>query len=339
VTAALLAAATMFTVVGTAISIFAYLPALAVAETVPPLRPATRARVWLVALMAPVVCAAGAALWATCASLADPYGDPHVTFGHPHLCSRMLLSLPDAPWLAHLAALGALGLVVAAVARAIISSARSARVASRFRGPSRAAGPTVVVNDQAPLVVTLGILRPLTVISSGTIRLLTPAQLRAVLRHEAAHVARRDNLWEVLAAAAATCLAPAPSAHLFLRYWHEDVEQVCDDLAAAGEGPEQVSQALRALAATVSAQGAVTPAEAATRHHLAWADRRARRLGELARADTRGNTRVRPLEAAIAAVATAVLLALVAVATAGQVGDSLRCLASVLLKTLGQAQA
>jgi Zn-dependent protease with chaperone function len=335
VTAAFLAAAVMFAAVGTALSTLAYLPAQAVAETISPARPAARAWVWFVALMVPVAGAAGGAAWAVHAWFADPYGDPHLTSGHPHLCAQFLLSSPDAPWLTVLVAWAAVGLVVAALTRAALGWARSARLTSRFRRRSPLSGPAAVVDDEAPLVVTIGIFRPLIVVSSGTVRLLAPAQLRAVLHHEAAHVARRDNLYEMLATAAATCLALAPTAYLFLRYWREEAEHACDDRAAAETSPEHVAQALRTLVATVTAHSAVTPAASATRWHLTRVDRRARRLTELAQPTAQPRSYVRPLEIGIAALAAAGLLTLVTVATAGQIGDSLRCLADALLRAMG----
>lgn len=330
------AGAVICLVVGTVLSLLAYLPALAVAETIPPARASARAGVWLVALALPPLCALLGTAWALHMVLTDHYGSPHLTSGHPHLCTLGLLSSPDAPWRLQLVAWATVGLTLTAVVRPLLGAWRSARALARIGEHARASDRLILLQDEAPRVVTVGLLRPVVIASTGLLRLLTPAQLKAVVAHESAHVTRRDNLRETLATAAMTCLAIAPTAHLYLRYWREETERACDDAAARDTSPQDVAQAIRLLCGTVTSLGPVTPAASTVRDRLAESERRAARLHRLAEPDAATHPRMRPAEVAVIALGALGLLALLAVATLGQVGDSLRCLAESLLTVAGR---
>lgn len=328
---AVLAGGVIYLVVGTVLSLLSYLPALAVAETLHPARATTRAGVWFSVICAPPLLAIASAIWALRMALTDPYGSPHATSGHPHLCTLGLLSSPDAPWRLQLLGWAAIAMLIFALVRPLVAAFRTSRTLKHLRARLQGSSRLLLAQDDAPRIVTVGLRRPFIVASTGLLRLLTPLQLKAVVAHETAHVDRRDNLRETLAAAAVTALALAPTAHLYLRYWREETERACDDAAVSETSAEDVSQAIRLLCGTVTSLGPVSPAASTVRDRLAEAERRAARLQRLAGPDAHSTPRMRPAEIAIATVAVLGLLALLAVATLGQVGDSLRCLAESLL--------
>lgn len=90
-----------------------------------------------------------------------------------------------------------------------------------------------------------GHLRSKLVISTGLLNALTAEELSALLEHEAAHHARRDNL---LKWALTVCRYSSPVFLLtgFLyRWWGEQIEMVCDEIAAKRtSSPTEVASAL-----------------------------------------------------------------------------------------------
>jgi beta-lactamase regulating signal transducer with metallopeptidase domain len=104
-----------------------------------------------------------------------------------------------------------------------------------------------IIDSPMELAYCVGLLRPKVLLSRGLVERLPPAQLHAILRHEHAHVARRDNLRHWLAMVS---LLPLPRARR--RRVLEDLvlasEQACDREAAdqAG-GAIAVIEALTAL--------------------------------------------------------------------------------------------
>jgi beta-lactamase regulating signal transducer with metallopeptidase domain len=87
----------------------------------------------------------------------------------------------------------------------------------------------------APLV--LGWLRPLLVLPSGLARTLTPAQMQLVLRHEAAHLCRRDPIVVLLQALGTVLFWWNPLLHLVNARLGRLREQLCDDLAVGAALP------------------------------------------------------------------------------------------------------
>lgn len=55
-----------------------------------------------------------------------------------------------------------------------------------------------IVDEPFPLVAVVGVLRPQLFIAEQVLRECSPAELRAIVAHEAAHVRRRDNLKRLL---------------------------------------------------------------------------------------------------------------------------------------------
>ncbi len=338
---AMLTAAVMFATVAATVSAFLYLPAQAIVETLSPLRARTRAAIWLCALVLPLLAGLVGTGLGLHGALAVRYGSPHLTSNRPHLCARWLLAAPDAQWRISLAGLVCLGLGGGAVARLVLGGVRSALAGSRLRGALAPGAQALIVDDDSLLLVTVGLLKPVVVMTSGARAALSADELRAALAHEASHVSHRDNLLDLVGSLCVMPIVFMPTAHLFFRHWREEVERACDDAGAQATSGQTTASALVRLA---------TAAEAASRHRLligvpagqrhARADLK-RRVGRLL-AD--GPAEGLQWQAAGAPTVVVIVLgvltaagalALVIVATARQVDDTLYCLAETLLRLLG----
>jgi Zn-dependent protease with chaperone function len=145
---------------------------------------------------------------------------------------------------------------VAAVMRATwITIARlreTAVICSASRAPSQrlreAQAKCAVreISDPHPFCAVLGILRPVIVVSSGTLERLDDEELRAALSHEAAHIERYDH---VLGAVTAffSDLLPFGTTDLLNAYW-EAREFAADQRALAQTQAESLAGAIIALA-------------------------------------------------------------------------------------------
>lgn len=91
---------------------------------------------------------------------------------------------------------------------------------------------TRVLDNEAPVAYCLpGALRSITVLSEGLVRLLSPAELRAVIAHEEAHVTQRHDLLLVAFGAWHTSLPWFPIAYRAEREVGVLVEMLADDRA------------------------------------------------------------------------------------------------------------
>jgi Zn-dependent protease with chaperone function len=113
-------------------------------------------------------------------------------------------------------------------------SAEVGELALRLR--LAAAPPVVLIESPQPALLCSGLLRPRLLVSRGSLELLDPAELRAGLAHELAHVARRDPLLGWLVAALRMALAFNPASQLLARAAVRDVEARADDRAIAAGG-------------------------------------------------------------------------------------------------------
>lgn len=331
-----LTAAVMFTAVAATLSLLGYLPAIAVVETIPPRRASARAAVWLWGLLLPIAAGAAASVVGLRAALLDPYGSPHLTAGRPHLCSRWLLLAPDAPWSVTLAGVACLGLVVFAVVRLTWGGGRAWRASRRLGAVVEPGAQSVTAPGEAPFVATVGIVRPVTVLTSATEELLTGEELAAVLAHEAAHARRRDGLWDLVGAACVACVLFMPTAHLMLRYLREEAERACDDYAAGHVSAQATASAMTKLAAFAdeAAQQRLAAAEGGRwRHGRADVRRRVARLlgGRDEGPDAPAGS---PVVGVVLVVLGVGALVLAVIATAPQVRDTLYCMAEALLGVL-----
>jgi hypothetical protein len=102
-----------------------------------------------------------------------------------------------------------------------------------------------LVMSDCPLSFVWGFRRPKLVLSSGLLNTLTAEQLRGVIEHEAAHHSRRDNAVKLALSVAGYLSLAFPLSRLILRWRAEQVELVCDEVAAARtSAPLEIAQAL-----------------------------------------------------------------------------------------------
>ena len=122
---------------------------------------------------------------------------------------------------------------------------------------------------------TVGLLAPRIYVAAELPYRLNPEQLLAVMRHEAAHVARRDPLRLSLFRALACTLFWMPALARLVEDLRDDSEIRADDLAAQGGPAVLLASALVTLA---SWPAAVSPRAAIGFCHPSLLDRRVRRL-------------------------------------------------------------
>jgi Zn-dependent protease with chaperone function len=195
---------------------------------------------WLLAaspLLATIVGMA-AALTPSLLGLIWPVYDHCLIHGgtHAHLCFAHLPNEVGGPvsWLVLSAAVAFLG---GRAAWGIAGLVRAARVCARLLAHS-VPDPLLsaaVIPTAAPICLSIGILKPKTVLSEGFLRAVDAAQLEAVLVHEQEHANRRDAL-SLLVARATTALMLPRARSQVLGDLALAAEQSCDETAARAIG-------------------------------------------------------------------------------------------------------
>ncbi|WP_116125601.1 M56 family metallopeptidase [Lewinella sp. IMCC34183] len=97
-------------------------------------------------------------------------------------------------------------------------------------------------------VLTVGIWRPMILFPLALVNELSPAEVDAILRHELAHLRRRDPLWQALQQYVATLFFYHPGVHWLCRSLDREREFACDDLAAGPSGRKTYARALLRVA-------------------------------------------------------------------------------------------
>ena len=184
----------------------------------------------------------------------------------------------------------------------------------------------IVVPTEYPVCFVWGLRRGTLVVSGGLLRAITGSGLRAVVEHEAAHHARRDNLVHAVLTAFSYASLAAPLSWAIMRWRREQVELVCDEIAAAyTAAPLEVAQALvnvhRRMVDALGLRIAIVPtASALVPEDPSCLETRVRRLLHLAdRPPTRSAARAmargpRRLAIAVTVVFCATVLGLTAFA-------------------------
>jgi beta-lactamase regulating signal transducer with metallopeptidase domain len=117
----------------------------------------------------------------------------------------------------------------------------------------------LVVSDY-PFSFVWGYLRSKLIVSTGLLNALTKEELIAVLEHEAAHHARRDNLlkWALTICRYATPAFPLTA--ILYRRLNEEIEMVCDEVAVRrSASPVDLAGALVRLKRLTLAAGRLAP--------------------------------------------------------------------------------
>ncbi|MGE5531818.1 MAG: M48 family metalloprotease, partial [Bacteroidota bacterium] len=187
-----------------AASLVFVLPILVATESLYNQSTTTVRRFWIAVNILPLL--AGSIF--TAAAFLFQYGDltatPHQLSQRVHLCAQRLTQMPDAPFRFRLAAVFAIGLLLYALGRFVMSAHatwRAERLAAKLSEPPDPDSPAVPVivleNDEADCF-SLGIAHPVVVLTSGLPRVLNNDETEAVLAHEDCHVQHHDNLLELL---------------------------------------------------------------------------------------------------------------------------------------------
>ena len=98
-------------------------------------------------------------------------------------------------------------------------------------------------------VLTVGVWRPLILFPLGMLNRLSPEEVEAILRHELAHLRRRDHLWQALQQLVITLFFYHPLVYWLGRQLDREREFACDDLAAGSTGRTTYARALLRVAA------------------------------------------------------------------------------------------
>jgi hypothetical protein len=226
--------------------------------------PARYRRLWLLAASPLLATVAGmaAALTPSLLGLVWPAYDHCLVHGgtHAHLCFAHLPQEVGGPasWLVLAAAVGFLA---ARAALGIAGLRRAGRVCSRLLAHavhqprlSASVFPSVL-----PVCLSVGILKPKTVLSEGFVRAISAEQLEAVLLHEQAHANRRDALLLLVARATTALMLPRPRAQL-LDELALAAEQSCDEMAARAIGDRlTMADVILKVERLLSAPPAVAP--------------------------------------------------------------------------------
>jgi beta-lactamase regulating signal transducer with metallopeptidase domain len=160
------------------------------------------------------------------------------------------------PWLILLAVIGA-ACLVAGMWRAWRAVRAARALLSQYRLDPRGAGqgtPVHIVEATEPLVAVVGAWRPC-VVATGSVRAACDGEeFHAVLAHEAAHVAARDNLKLLLLIAAPDALSLTSLAASLTERWRAAAESEADARATGSDSGRRLAlaSALIKLARLVS---------------------------------------------------------------------------------------
>jgi Zn-dependent protease with chaperone function len=118
---------------------------------------------------------------------------------------------------------------------------------------------TVLASDR-PLSFVSGLGRPVVAVSSGTLRALSVDQLAGLVEHEVAHHERHDNRMSLALRLIGALSCAVPVTRALLRWRSEQVELVCDEIAASRTcAPLDIAEALVALRRATAPTAAMWP--------------------------------------------------------------------------------
>ncbi len=222
------------------------------------LTPALRARLRLAYALSAPACALLAVVLVSRPELAGLLIPAHC---HGQQCTAHLPMYPgESPLLSSLAIAGSLSALLTLVVLlwALRRSHRQAKLLRAFA--RRSTGGFQLLDSDDLLACCVGLWRPKIVLSRGLVDQLNPDELRIVLAHERAHMARNDNVCALLLRWA-TLFWPAALGQRIGTDMHADAEQACDIAAArAVASPARVAAVVNKLARLSARTSAVSPA-------------------------------------------------------------------------------
>jgi len=129
------------------------------------------------------------------------------------------------------ALLGAVG--VAKAGYALVRASRNVSIWTRKASAADPVGkvPVLRIRPNVPAMTAAGILRPRVLVSGVAQSLLSVRELQTTLRHEIAHVRRRDNLKKLL-----LCFVAFPGMMALESAWLEATEMAADAAAVSSAG-------------------------------------------------------------------------------------------------------
>ena len=153
--------------------------------------------------------------------------------------------------------------VLALLAAGAVRGARALHAGRRLRR-SLAAGaepidlagapaPAYAIDSEFPLVALVGALRPRLFIARRVLSLCTPEELAAILAHEQGHLARRDNLMQLLVRSCPDVLSWTPAGARLEAAWEDACDRAADDHGARGGRRDDLASALVKVARAVPA--------------------------------------------------------------------------------------
>ena len=155
-----------------------------------------------------------------------------------------------------LLALGCLGLFVAGFANALRTWRKTNRIVNGWLqgaiAESRSEGVSLLrIRPAGPALAVAGICAPRVLLSEAAVAALSEAELKAALKHELAHVHRRDNLKKLFFR-----ITVFPGMSALEMEWSDATEMAADDAAVSSS-----AEALDLAAALIKISRLVTPRE------------------------------------------------------------------------------
>lgn len=108
--------------------------------------------------------------------------------------------------------------------------------------------PKLKLANTSAAPFTVGMSRPVIVLSPSLINNLEPKEMEAVLAHEVAHIARRDYIYHWIIVAARDLMYFNPAVHLIFNRLSWEKERACDQLGSRLTHPYNLAQGLIKLA-------------------------------------------------------------------------------------------
>ncbi|MEX0717034.1 MAG: M56 family metallopeptidase [Planctomycetaceae bacterium] len=120
--------------------------------------------------------------------------------------------------------------------------------------------PSLATNARVTTPLVIGWRRPTIVLPAGVVAEFDAEELREVLVHEVAHIARRDVLVGLLQRAVAVVWWPHPLFHWLNRQLSRSREEVCDNFAVRSSERHHYSRTLVRMSERATGRGPAVPA-------------------------------------------------------------------------------